>query len=268
MSSKDNIGDRMKEYERFGTDARLMPNLPVIVRLDGKGFSKFTRGMKRPYDERMSRLMIATTEFLVKEFSALVGYTQSDEITLVFKNEYYIPMAFDGKLSKLNSVLAGRASAFFSVHAHYEFPEKDILKNPPCFDCRTWNVPSWIEASNAVLWREQDATKNSVAMLAQHHFSHKELQNKNQKDQLAMLETKDVIWGNFPTFFKRGSYVKRELYEKSVQPFIQLTNPSVVLGESIPLLVTRSRIAVQDFEPLGSYSLKDRIKLLFGEEYV
>ena len=261
MSSKDNIGDRMKHFERFGTDTKLIPNLPVIVRLDGKGFSKFTKGMKRPYDERMSAIMIETTKFLVKEFSALVGYTQSDEITLVFKNDYYIPMAFDGKLSKINSVFAAKCSSFFAMNAVLQFPDKDVLNSVPCFDCRVWNVPSWIEASNAVLWREQDATKNSVAMLAQHHFSHRDLQNKNQKDQLEMLEREDVVWGNCPTFFKRGTYIKRELYEKDVK--IPENLQSVASG--LPLTVTRSRIAEFVIEPLGSYTVQERVIKLFGD---
>lgn len=253
MSSKDNMGDRMKMYERMSTEDFLIPNLPVCLRLDGRGFSKFTKDMKRPYDERMSKLMIETTQYLVKEFHGLVGYTQSDEISIIFKNEYKSEMIFNGKISKILSVIASACSVFFALKARELFPEKHIgTYTFPQFDCRVYNVPSWIEASNAVLWREQDATKNSISMLAQHHFSHKSLQSKNAKDMLSMLEEKNVIWGDCPSFFKRGTYVKRQQYERAV-------DHGTVQG------VARTMVSPFDIEPLATYSLDERLSILFGE---
>ena len=203
----DALGDRMKAYERIETDQRFAPNALVYVRLDGRGFSRFTKGLARPWDKRLSDLMIFVTEKLVKEFNCLTGYTQSDEISLVIENKYESPMTFDAKKQKLLSVIAGYASSVFSAELANRIPEK--AGQYPTFDCRMFEVPR-TDAANAFLWREQDATKNSISMLAQHYFSHKELMGKNSKVKIEMLKTqKDVIWEDCPAFFKFGTYVKR-----------------------------------------------------------
>jgi hypothetical protein len=85
-SDKTSLGDRMKWYEKRYSHV-VMPMIPVMARIDGRSFSKFTAGLARPYDERMSRLMIDTTKFLVEQTNARCGYTQSDEITLVWLAE-------------------------------------------------------------------------------------------------------------------------------------------------------------------------------------
>ena len=86
--TKDSFGDRMKMYEGIEASRILMPGLPICVRLDGRAFHTFTRGLNRPYDERLSRMMIETTKRLVEDTHALIGYTQSDEISLILVNEY------------------------------------------------------------------------------------------------------------------------------------------------------------------------------------
>jgi tRNA(His) 5'-end guanylyltransferase len=104
--TKDNFGDHMKSYEKQTCGIKMLPRIPVIARLDGKGFSKFTKGLKRPYDERLSKLMVETTKYLVKETNANCGYTQSDEITLVWYVESYeSSIYFDGRLFKMISDL-------------------------------------------------------------------------------------------------------------------------------------------------------------------
>ena len=113
---QDDLGDRMKAYEAAQTSFKFDGFMPVYARLDGRGFSKFTRGMRRPYDERMSMAMITTASALVKETNARIAYTQSDEISLVWladaeKAESQI--FFDGKMLKLASVLASFATAAF-----------------------------------------------------------------------------------------------------------------------------------------------------------
>ena len=104
---KDNFGNRMKAYEGMETERVLMPYLPIYARLDGKCFSNFTRHMKRPYDELMTNIMVDVTKFLVEETNAVIGYTQSDEISLA----WYYPdpesqPLFGGRIQKINSVLA------------------------------------------------------------------------------------------------------------------------------------------------------------------
>lgn len=205
---KDAMGDRMKAYEAIETSQKFRPNALIYARLDGRSFSKFTKGLARPWDERMSKLMQETTKQLVKEFNCLVGYTQSDEISLLIENKYESPMIFEGKKQKIVSSLAAYATAVFVSKIPQFIPEKE--GRFPTFDCRIFEVPNKEEAVNAFLWREYDATKNSISMLAGHYFSHKELQGLNGKVKVDMLKTKkDVIWEDCPAYFKFGTYVKR-----------------------------------------------------------
>lgn len=232
----DALGDRMKSYERIETEQKFKPNSILYVRLDGRGFSKFTKGLKRPYDERLSNLMIETTKHLVEEFKCNVGYTQSDEISLVVENKYESPCDFEGKKQKLISLLSATATAYFNVNLISYIPEKFNIGRLPCFDCRIFEVPNEDEASNAVLWREKDAIKNSVSMLAQNHFSHKELQGVKSDVMKDMLKTqKNVVWEDQPKFFKCGTFLKRKKFTKSVDGFeyirTKVSEVDVVLGE-------------------------------------
>lgn len=220
MSSKkqlDALGERMKHFEKIETSDKFIPNLPIYVRLDGRGFSKFTKGMARPYDERMSNLMLATSQYLLKEFNASLSYVQSDEISLIIHNTYESPCTFDGKKQKLCSTLAASASAFFSLNYFKYFQEElDLNKRLPTFDCRLFNLPSWDEAANAILWRYLDAKKNSVQMLAQSVFSHKELQGLNESVVKDKLKTdKNIVWEDYPEFFKYGVLSKSQSFEIS-----------------------------------------------------
>ena len=213
----DQFGNRMKMYESQTCGIRLIPRIPVIARLDGKGFSKFTKGLKRPYDERLSNLMVETTKYLVKETNANCGYTQSDEITLVwYTDKVDSSIYFDGRLFKMIGDLAAMASVYFNRELGKYLPEK--VDKMPRFDARVYNVPTLDEAVNSFLWREQDATKNSISMAAQAFYSHKELMGKNGSDKQEMLFQKGINWNDYPSFFKRGTYVQRK---RVVTPFSQ-----------------------------------------------
>jgi len=177
MPNYDNFGDRMKGYE---SSDRFIPLLPVIARIDGKRSSKWTKGLDRPYDFSFNQLMIEVTRELVKETHARIGYTQSDEITLVFYAEDYKSQLYlDGKEQKMVSILASIAAAFFNHKKDLFLPAHDGY-GPARFDARVFNVPNLTEAARAVLWREQDATKNAVSMAAQHRFSHNSLEGLSE----------------------------------------------------------------------------------------
>jgi len=213
--TNDEFGDRMKMYENQTCGIKLLPRIPVIARLDGKGFSKFTRGLKRPYDKRLSDLMVKTTEYLVKETNANCAYTQSDEISLVWYEESYdSQIYFGGRYFKMVSDLAGMASVYFNRELPNYIPEKS--DDMPRFDCRVYSVPTLDEAANSFLWREMDASKNSISMAASDLYSHKQLHKKNGKDMQEMLFQKGINWNDFPPFFKRGTYVQRQ---RVVRPF-------------------------------------------------
>ncbi len=224
MTSKvqkgDDLGDRMKSlYETPETSRRFLPTLPVYARIDGRSFSKFTRGMVRPYDERMSNAMVETTCVLVEETHALIGYTQSDEISLVWQApDIKSGIFFDGKIMKMASVLAGLATAAFHSVLIDHFPGEwaKLAAKLPHFDCRVVSLPSQVEAANMLLWRNIDATKNAVSMAAHHHFSHKSLMGMGRADmQERLFQEAGVNFNDYPEFFKRGTFVRRVTVERA-----------------------------------------------------
>jgi tRNA(His) guanylyltransferase len=242
MSSKDNLGDKLKYFEGIESDRHAIKGLPIMARLDGRSFSKFTKGLERPFDSRMSRLMQETTRFLVKETRALLGYTQSDEITLAWFLPYEGESEYDfgGKYQKLVSTYASLATGYFNNNLGLVLPEKANFI--PTFDCRVWQVPTTRLVYLNFLWREQDATKNSISMAAHHYFSHKELQGKNSKEKIVMLESKRIDWAGYPTHFKRGSYFQRKSYLKPSDDGSELVERHHVTEINMPVLSTVANI--------------------------
>lgn len=209
LSTPDGLGDRCKSFEMTEAGKKAMPGLPLLVRLDGRAFHSYARGLARPFDERLSACMQDTTRGLIEEFHPLVGYTQSDEITLAWysRPDSKAQLPFDGRFQKLCSVLAGFASAYFARMAIVALPEKTSCV--PCFDARAWQVPTLNDALEVFYWREDDAAKNSVQMAARTIASHKQLDGKGRKDQLDLLHAAGIHWNDYPAFFKRGVYLRR-----------------------------------------------------------
>ena len=260
---EDSLGDRQKAYEMSEAGRMLIPSLPIVCRLDGRSFSKFTKGLKRPYDERMSNLMCATAKFIAEETNAKVVYTQSDEISVVLYTDNPISQVFfDGRVQKLTSVIASMGTAYFNKHLATYLPEKaDKL---PMFDCRVWNVPTLDEAANCILWRELDATKNSISMAAQAYYSHKELHGKNGSEKQEMLFKKGINWDKYPSFFKRGSYFRRvnKLVKFTTEEIDKL--PAKHEARKNPnLMVERSLVEGVEFPPLNKVANKVDV-LFFG----
>lgn len=139
-----------------------------------------------------------------------MGYTQSDEITLA----WHSPTAqsqiwFDGRVAKMTSQLAAQATLFFYRLVLERMPE--YAERLPTFDARVWNVPNRAEGANVFLWREWDATKNSVGMAAAAYYSHEELLGKSSAQKHDMLHAKGVNWNAYAALFKRGAYVQRRV---------------------------------------------------------
>lgn len=248
---QDELGDRMKMYEVVEAGRRFMPLLPIIARIDGRTFSSFTRGLARPFDKRLSDLMIATTAFLAKETNASIGYTQSDEITLVwYSTEIKSQVFFDGKIQKMNSQLSALATAFFLKGIIATIPEKAHLL--PTFDSRVWQVPTQKEACACLLWRELDASKNSISMATRAHFSTKAMMGKKSAEMHDMLHSKGVNWNDYPTHFKRGSYIQRRKVittfspaelEKLPEKHAARTNPGLQVERQIWDVIELPRFA-------------------------
>lgn len=207
--ANDGLAERCKSFELAEANRRATRGSPLLARLDGRAFHTFTRDLRRPYDEGMSRAMIETARCLVQDLTARVGYTQSDEITLI----WYLPAdaegeyPFDGRYQKLASVLAGLASARFVQLLAEHLPGK--VAERPHFDCRVWQVPTVQDALDVFVWREDDATKNSVSMAAQAIYTDRELHGQDTTAKRALLDAKGVDWTSYPAFFQRGTYLQR-----------------------------------------------------------
>ena len=261
----DDLGDRMKDYERAEAGRRLMPRLPICARIDGKRFSQFTQGLARPYDERLSRLMVATTQHLMHESAALVGYTQSDEISLLFYQDDLKAQVFlDRRIQKLTSILASMTTGYFNAHLATALPEK--AGSVALFDCRVWAVPTKDEAANVFLWRELDATKNSVSMAARAYYPSAELHARDNSELQEMLFRKGVNWNDYPGFFKRGTFLLRRTVERKFTASELLELPPQHAARKDPdLVIVRHEIRPMNLPPFGR--LQNRVGVLFdGEE--
>lgn len=227
---REELGDRMKKYYENISKTKLIRRTPVAIRIDGKAFHTFTRGFKKPFDEVLIKTMQETTKYLCENIQGCVlGYTQSDEITLILIDyqKFNTSAWFDYEVQKMCSVAASMATMafnkFFSDNVaswmgdRYIFitEEEAKLFNIYCrkseqgaiFDARCFNIPKE-EVTNLIYWRQLDATRNSIQMVGQVYFSHKELQGKSCNEIQDMLFIqKGINWNDFQTYKKRGSCV-------------------------------------------------------------
>lgn len=256
---KDDLGYRMKAFESAEAWRKLMPLLPVIARMDGRAFHNFTRGMERPFDWSFGNCMRNTTLALVRETGACMGYTQSDEITLAWHSaSIQSQIWFDGRIAKMTSQLGALATLYFFRFLLSEMPE--YADRMPTFDARVWNMPNRTEGANAFLWREWDATKNSVSMAASAHYSHRELLGKNSRDKHDMLHAKGVNWNDYPAQFRRGTYVQRR---RTSTPFtaaeLDQLPPKHEARSNPGLIVERSTVSVIELPPLASVTNREAV---------
>lgn len=209
----DKFGNRMKSYED-AYRTKLPKRMPVIIRIDGKAFHTYTKGMKKPFDTDLTYAMWETCKFLAKNvMGCKIVYTQSDEISLLLTNYDKLTTEswFDNNLQKIVSVSASLATAKFNEVMREMYPDKELA----FFDARAYVLPQ-DEVCNYFLWRQQDATKNSISMVAQANFSQRELNGLNggQLQDKLMLE-KGVNWNDIPTWQKRGSCIIKDFYDKN-----------------------------------------------------
>lgn len=258
--SKDALGDRMKMYEHMEAGRRFMPGVPVYARLDGKCFHNFTKGLQRPFDEQMRNTMTEVTKYLVDETNAVFGYTQSDEISLVFyAKEYKSQIFMDGRIQKMVSLLSALCTVKFNEIASGIWPEKFLPgKNLPLFDCRVFPLPSKVEAMNSILWRVNDSVKNSVSMAASSYYSHKVLDGKSESERQDLLMAKGINWNDYPSIYKEGAFVQRRkvLRELSDEELAKIPEQHRPTGP-----VERSRVVVLDLPRFGS--ITNKVELIF-----
>lgn len=202
----DEFGSRMKGYE-FSYRHYLPKRLPVIIRIDGKAFHSYTKDLIKPFDENLASVMAETSKYLLENITGCkLAYYQSDEISLLLTNDDKLTTEpwFGNNIQKLVSISASLTTAYMNSLEWEGKPNKLAF-----FDSRVFVLPS-SEVNNYFLWRQQDATKNSISMLAQSHYSQSELNHLNGEEMKKKLLTeKNVDWNDLDTWKKMGLCVKR-----------------------------------------------------------
>lgn len=285
-NSKDSLGDRMKSYEELSTSRQLMPNCPVYARIDGRAFHTLCKGLKKPYSEAFIQTMQEVCKYLVDETGAVLGYVQSDEISLGWND--YSKAPFEGRIQKLESVLASMAAAKFVQFIEASKSSSPLVINygidvlwhrtqihVPSFDCRVFNLPNEGELANAFLWRENDAIKNSITGMALHFFSHKQIQGKSGEEKIAMMKEKGYeFYRDTPPSFLRGTFFHRENYlkvlsEEEVGRIPEKQRGGLqkkeLGGGKVEYSCIRSHVDVVDL-PYRLTDTKDLVNVLFGNE--
>lgn len=273
-NKKDSLGDRMKAYERIPKNF-LTRRIPAIIRIDGKAFHTFTKGFEAPFDKVLMESMQATMKYLCENIQGCVfGYTQSDEITLVLTDYKKITTDawFGYNVQKMCGVAASMATMAFNkffkeavtkwecknipldylgycqgdvsefavtlpLHGIY----KRAVNNGAMFDARAFSVPK-DEVCNCLIWRQQDATRNSIESVGQAYFSANQLHGKSCNMIQEMLWAEHgVNWNDFPTECKRGAGCYR----------VPVTETIEIPGKE-PITVTRNKWQVDREIPVFS----------------
>ena len=254
MPVHDDLGIRMKTFYEQVPKTRLIRRCPVAIRIDGKAFHTFTRKFQKPFDEILIKSMQDTMKYLCENIQGCVlGYTQSDEITLILVDYKKLTSDawFDYEVQKMCSIAASMATMAFNkffgnnvgdcctynsereddTHEQYEHTLYSAANKGAMFDARCFNIPKE-EVTNLVYWRQLDATRNSIQMVGQANFSHKELQNKSCNQIQDMLMTqKGINWNDFPVYQKRGSCCIKEVDESGRGKWIIDKNIPIFKGE-------------------------------------
>ena len=300
MPVRDDLCTRMKTFYENIPKTRLMRRVPVAIRLDGKAFHTFTRGFQKPFDFVLMDTIQRTMKYLCENIQGCVfGYTQSDEITLILVDyqKFTSSAWFDYEVQKICSISASMATMAFNRFFAQEVDkwgveifglewyeggtnDPEVANSPEwklaeiyskaidkgaMFDARCFNIPKE-EVTNLIYWRQLDATRNSIQMVGQAHFSHNELQDKTCNMIQDMLMTKyGINWNDFTTPCKRGTACIRagkkvtENIKREPQPFgedrvtttIIEERPIWVIDKNMPILKGEDRKYVDDLIYIG-----------------
>lgn len=214
----------MKDFYEDRTRYKLARRTNTIIRIDGKAFHTYTKGLNRPFDIGLMEDMNKTTEYLCQNIQgAKFGYVQSDEISILITDYDDITTHawFDGNLQKMASIAASLATAKFNqlrmARSCWEgndvegYLDADDLQNfkLAMFDARVFQIPYQAEVLNYFIWRQQDATRNSISSVAQSLYSTKELHGKKTNDMQEMIFQKGINWNDYSAREKRGSLIRK-----------------------------------------------------------
>ena len=280
MPVHDELGKRMKTFYEEIPKTRLMRRIPVVIRIDGKAFHTFTKGFQKPFDEVLIKSMQDTMKYLCENIQGCVlGYTQSDEITLILIDYKKLTSSawFDYEVQKVCSIAASMATMAFNkyfsenINSECYVFDDELLDNGDfnpnykneylidlytthikasykgaMFDARCFNIPKE-EVANLIYWRQLDATRNSIQMVGQANFSHKELQNKSCDQIQDMLMTqKGINWNDIPSYQKHGSCCIKEEYR-----FNDSLRSRWIIDNDIPIFKGDNRKYIEDMIYVG-----------------
>lgn len=237
----DKLGDKHKRFEEVASHV-LMPDTPWIVRMDGVAFHTFTKGISKPFDPDMTHCMQKTAMDMTEAYKPALTYVQSDEITMCF-----VPTSeviYGGKISKLCSTFAAKASVIFNDAVRRHISHKCGMM--PIFDARVFNVPSLDDMAENLLWRQEDAVRNSVSMACHANFSDKELLHKTSGERREMLKSIGIDWNDYPTHSKMGTFYRKEKIE------------NIITKESYDLMIER-KIPVDKIPKVGTIIVRSRV---------
>ena len=275
MDTSD-LAKRMKDYE-MRDRYFLQKRIPVAIRVDMRAGHTFTRGFKKPFDDIFMKSMQETAKYMCENMgNAKFAYVQSDEITIILTDYDTLETDcwFNYRTDKLCSIAANMATMIFNkifkekvenfieeggafslAQLNYNQmkmePYLKAIEKGAMFDARCFNIPKE-EVTNLIYWRQLDATRNSIQMVGQANFSHKELQNKSCNDIQDMLhEQKGINWNDYPTVCKRGTAIIYVNYQNPQS----LTDKDIIKGWKIdtemPILKGENRAYVDDLVYIG-----------------
>ena len=257
----DALGDRMKNNYENRYRFYLTRRTPVIIRIDGNAFHTFTKGLEKPFDADFMWAMQQTCLNLCKNIQGCVGgYVQSDEISLLLIDYKTLESDawFDYNLQKVTSLAAARATMIFNAAVEEGVLPRafglykgvwDSKCHKAMFDARAFNIPKE-EVCNYFIWRQQDATRNSIQAAGQSFFSHSELENKSQADIQEMLFQKGVNWNNYSIPEKRGSFVRRYTQTTETEDGTITVRHPWYIDIEMPIL-TEDRDYIEDLVYIG-----------------
>jgi len=270
---KDQLGDRMKDFYEDRTRYKLARRTNTIIRIDGKAFHTYTKGLQRPFDAGLMEDMNKTTEYLCQNIQgAKFGYVQSDEISILITDYDDISTHawFDGNLQKMASIAASLATARFNqlrtVRSYANINTDPIEHGPTAydmsvsnaigsklamFDARVFQIPYQEEVINYFIWRQQDATRNSISSVAQSLYSHKELNGKKTDEMQEMIFQKGTNWNDFSPREKRGSVI-RKVEQKFVRREANVTVSENTIAIPESAIYTRTKWEADPETPIFS----------------
>lgn len=269
MNKNLELGNRMKNYYEQVSKTKLMRKCPVAIRIDGCHFRTFTKNLNKPFDDIIIKTMQETMKYLCENIQGcILGYTQSDEITLILTDYKNIDSDawFDYEVEKLCSVSASMATmafnkafeknvkmfehemvSYYIADYHDQIIQSAIyrkaLDKGATFDARCFNIPRE-EVTNLLYWRQIYAIRNSIQMVGQANFSQEELNHKSREDIKHMLCDKNIVWDVFPKAKRIGSCcIKKEIVIENNNP----NEPNIykrnkwIIDDNIPLFRDENR---------------------------